>query len=434
MEENENQSQPKKNIFKIIKGKILERHKLILRKIEYERLKRVRKHISPKYSYCKNCGTQLMGMYCHRCGQYALDIEQPFWKYIKQYFENVYQFDSKIWQTLYQLFGHPGLLTNEFNAGKINSYVHPFRLYMFISVIFFTVFFWIASDAAYSKINEKEPKNLPESVLTQLKAGNMVADTSVYVYNASDFVALLKERGLESADRLLKITPSVGGLSLVEMPSLVLDSCFYTTEIGSGGKEKLNDLYTSDFDDNLLNTTDTLEMKQIMNDAKKLSEGIMPAYDWTSDIINRESRFQMKSFIDTVLTETSKYTPIFMMFLLPVFALITQFVFRKAGKPYMSHFVGALHINSVFLTLLPVPIAAALLSDINWDICLPFLYAFYAYILFYMVVAFRNIFGYGWWKTIKKTLYIYISFSLIALGIGLALLILLIIHEADKWE
>ena len=73
--------------------------------------------------------------------QYALDIEQPFWKYIRQYFENVYQFDGKVWTTLYLLIRRPGFLTNEFNAGKISSYVHPLRLFMFISCLFFLFFF-----------------------------------------------------------------------------------------------------------------------------------------------------------------------------------------------------------------------------------------------------------------------------------------------------
>lgn len=63
-------------------------------------------------------------MYCHCCGQYALDIYQPFWKYLRQYIENVYQFDSKIWQTLWLMFTRPGFLTNEFNAGKsIPTYI-----------------------------------------------------------------------------------------------------------------------------------------------------------------------------------------------------------------------------------------------------------------------------------------------------------------------
>ena len=91
------------------------------RQMEYRRLKRIRRKQTPPYSYCKNCGTKLNGMYCYQCGQYALDIEQPFWKYIRQYFENVYQFDGKVWTTLYLLIRRPGFLTNEFNAGKISS-------------------------------------------------------------------------------------------------------------------------------------------------------------------------------------------------------------------------------------------------------------------------------------------------------------------------
>ena len=45
------------------------------RQMEYRRLKRIRRKQTPPYSYCKNCGTKLNGMYCYQCGQYALDIE-----------------------------------------------------------------------------------------------------------------------------------------------------------------------------------------------------------------------------------------------------------------------------------------------------------------------------------------------------------------------
>ena len=122
------------------------RKMLILRQIELKRLKRVRRKTVPAYTHCKNCGTELKGMYCHRCGQYALDVEQPFWKYFRQYFENVYQFDSKVWVTLWMLFRRPGFLTSEFNAGKIVSYVHPMKLLMFITVLFFLFFFSIAGE------------------------------------------------------------------------------------------------------------------------------------------------------------------------------------------------------------------------------------------------------------------------------------------------
>ena len=90
------------------KERLRARSRRVRRKIELLRLRRIRKKKIPKYTHCKNCGTPLEGMYCYRCGQYALDVEQPFWKYVRQYFENVYQFDTKIGRTLWYMFTRPG--------------------------------------------------------------------------------------------------------------------------------------------------------------------------------------------------------------------------------------------------------------------------------------------------------------------------------------
>lgn len=152
MENTTHKEETHKTLFARMRQRLKERKRRVMRLIELKRLRRIRKKTVPGYTYCKNCGTKLEGMYCHCCGQYALDIYQPFWKYLRQYIENVYQFDSKIWQTLWLMFTRPGFLTNEFNAGKINSYVHPFRLYMCISVVFFTLFFMISLRQSQSGI------------------------------------------------------------------------------------------------------------------------------------------------------------------------------------------------------------------------------------------------------------------------------------------
>ena len=102
-------------------------------------------------------------MHCYRCGQYALDTEQPFWKYIRQHFEYMYQFDGKIWMTFRLMFTRPGFLTNEFNAGKINSYVHPFRLYMCVSVVFFAIFFMVAGDRTGMALSLNSTRIFPMS-------------------------------------------------------------------------------------------------------------------------------------------------------------------------------------------------------------------------------------------------------------------------------
>lgn len=85
---------------------------------------------------------------------------------IWQYFENVYQFDYKIPVTIWHLFRRPGFLTNEFNAGKIASYMHPMKLNMFVLVVFFTIVIFMGE-----KIMDKEftQANIPEYIKQNLE-------------------------------------------------------------------------------------------------------------------------------------------------------------------------------------------------------------------------------------------------------------------------
>ena len=169
---------------------ILARRLKLQRGLEYKRLKRIRSKYVPPYTHCKNCGTELKGMYCHNCGQYALDSRQPFWKYILQYFENVYQFDTKIWSTLWMLFRRPGFLTTEFNAGKIASYVHPMRLFMCITLLFFIGFFMFIGDTvdrAMSNLNsETIIDELEEASAEDYRAMSSIFDKDTVVAIAVD--------------------------------------------------------------------------------------------------------------------------------------------------------------------------------------------------------------------------------------------------------
>ena len=96
------------------------------------------------YACCKNCGTRLEGPYCHNCGQYALDLNQSMWSFVKEYFSNAYQLDRRLWPTLKLMFSRPGALTQEFMAGKVNSYVHPLKMNMFLLVVVVVVFLFSA--------------------------------------------------------------------------------------------------------------------------------------------------------------------------------------------------------------------------------------------------------------------------------------------------
>lgn len=90
---------------------------------------------SVEQEVCKNCGTPLQGPYCHNCGQKTTDLNQSFGSFIVEYLANAFQLDTRLLPTFKEMIIHPGKLTQEFFKGRINSYVHPLKMNMFMLVI-----------------------------------------------------------------------------------------------------------------------------------------------------------------------------------------------------------------------------------------------------------------------------------------------------------
>jgi hypothetical protein len=84
---------------------------------------------------CKNCGTTLTGKFCVNCGQRA-DVHVPSThELVHEALEGITHSDSRLWRTLRLLWFKPGKLTLEFIAGRRESYLPPFRLYLVLSVV-----------------------------------------------------------------------------------------------------------------------------------------------------------------------------------------------------------------------------------------------------------------------------------------------------------
>src|ERR1700704_379725 len=88
-------------------------------------------------THCENCGAQLMGRYCAQCGQAAIDYRRSFRHVIVDLLDSFLNWDSKFIATIALLIVKPWRLTNEFLAGKRVRYLHPLRLYLLASILFF---------------------------------------------------------------------------------------------------------------------------------------------------------------------------------------------------------------------------------------------------------------------------------------------------------
>jgi hypothetical protein len=89
---------------------------------------------------CLNCNTELNGRYCHVCGQENLEPKESFWHLTTHFVYDVTHFDGKFFSTLKYLLFKPGFLPLEYSRGKRQSYLHPIRMYVFTSAIFFVIF------------------------------------------------------------------------------------------------------------------------------------------------------------------------------------------------------------------------------------------------------------------------------------------------------
>src|SRR2546427_6980363 len=96
-----------------------------------------RKIQRPAITHCENCGAQLRGHWCAKCGQPAIDYRRAFRHVIADLLNEFLNWDSKFFATIGLLLVRPWRLTNEFLAGHRVRYVHPLRLYLLASILFF---------------------------------------------------------------------------------------------------------------------------------------------------------------------------------------------------------------------------------------------------------------------------------------------------------
>jgi hypothetical protein len=119
---------------------------------------RRRKAHPPPLPYCENCGATMAGPFCAQCGQAAVDYRRSFRHIIVDVLDSFLNWDSKFFATIGWLIARPWHLTNQFLAGRRVRYVHPLRLYLLVSILFFFVVnYWAKSiHADPSKLSSED--------------------------------------------------------------------------------------------------------------------------------------------------------------------------------------------------------------------------------------------------------------------------------------
>jgi len=90
---------------------------------------------------CENCGTPLQGDFCHECGQRGVELRRPVIGLAQDIIVETLSIDSKLFRTFRGLLLNPGKVAHNYISGKRAQYTPPFRIYLFMSLVFFASIF-----------------------------------------------------------------------------------------------------------------------------------------------------------------------------------------------------------------------------------------------------------------------------------------------------
>ena len=364
-------------------------------RLERKRIERQIKESQIPYSHCKNCGTELQGVYCHNCGQYAKDLKQSFGSYIMEYLSNTYNLDGRIFQTIWLLFRKPGFLTKEFLQGKINSYVHPLKLNMFLLLVVMMVFaFSITrhiSDTQIASVEEYDEMEIPEQTMEQLNSlDGYITELSIH-------------------DRSIELIAPYNVID--ENPAI-----FELVDVISAKNER-------DMDTLKVSTSQWLIDEELLIESK---DGYYKFTD-NKSVFNDKSK-EGQLIREKLLDFYQSYLPLFIILMSPVLALILWGLNARGKYGFLTHFTFSLHY-SAFLEFI------MLLFLLMTNIFNP-AFVFWCTVgliigmTIYLVTAFKVVYdGTNWYNAAWKSVCINIIYTIFILAASLALLILFINSE-----
>jgi len=330
-----------------------------------------------KENNCLNCGATLQGKYCHVCGQENLEIKESFGHMMNHAISDYFHFDHQFFHTLKPLFLKPGKLTNEYMAGRRAQFLHPVKMYIFISVVFFLLVF--------SDSNKETKTETKEKAKTETNAkpvsGKLVRD--------SIRRAIEKNKDLSSTQKK-KIEKQIDNYGVIKVTENYDDD-------SSNNKKKRDDILK-------FTATDDTTLAQYHASQLKLAEADRDGFierRWTEKALVYHEKYGKLS--KEILWEEIKHNiPKMMFLLLPLFALILRVTFWKNRKYYVEHLIYSFHLHCflfLFIAILmllhmviPIPKAINDIIDLGA----------YIYVIWYIYKSLRVVYHRSRFRTITK--------------------------------
>jgi Protein of unknown function (DUF3667) len=131
----------------------------------------------PQEKICPNCGTHLVGRYCHVCGQKEIDDKEgTFRHFLYQFFGAAFFLENNFFKSLWLLLSRPGFLAAEYLQGRRRRYMAPISLFLLINLIyFFSVSLTDLNLSLNEQINQPQHGRLARSMVERRLASRGIS-------------------------------------------------------------------------------------------------------------------------------------------------------------------------------------------------------------------------------------------------------------------
>src|ERR1700761_5008769 len=343
---------------------------------------------------CLNCGTILQGHFCHVCGQENLQIKESFGHMMNHAISDYFHFDHQFFHTLKPLFLKPGLLTNEYMAGRRTQYLHPVKMYIFISLVYFLVVF----QQKHETVKIQHKNQTTEQVKDSL---------SKIAVSRIDSNKVMSPAQKAAAVNQIKIREKPG----------------FNIRFGSINQSAEN----NDVDDtDTLNKKDTsyaqyLAKQQLLPPAQR--DGWFDRYMKKKTYVFRQGKTEKLKLINETIQHNF---PKIMFLLLPLFALILRVAFWSSKKFYVEHLIYAFHLHCFIFLFMTIILIISLVLPVSWDGANQWLmFCAALVVIWYVYRSLRVVYQRSRWRTISKMIGITLTY-LVAFSICITLFVLIV--------
>lgn len=320
---------------------------------------------------CPNCGSIRPNTFCGHCGQNSRDYNDSLWTVLKGATAEMFELDGRVIRSMKTIVLRPGQLSLAFVDNRRASFVNPFRLFMFTTILWFFLFginFPIPGDRdelrSYQTARVESDDKPRQGVGQRPVRISANVDPETREQSEADFAAGIEIlRGHLEGNRARRLDDMLarnqGANRLAPLRGIA-----HLLNAQPGMPEWLQRL-----------------MANVVVDAV------------------HSPQLLISEFLDNL--------PLMMVVLLPWYALLLMVFFGRGGKRFVHHLVFAIHVHSFSFLVLTITLltpgsdlsVAKSFWDQAWDV---FDQLVILFLMVHTYLAFRRFYAQGHGRTLFK--------------------------------